>query len=193
MKKILYFIALIALCSAVQAKEVVVPKGTNIDISTKKVITSKRVPNTYEVKAIIKDDVIVDGVIVFCEHDPAIIEIGEVEKAKSFGRAGSLTIIGGSAVDANGQSHKFIFDREFTCKNDIWLTRWIPFNKGAQAVIYPSNKFVVQTNRDFIFKEEKSVQKVQQVTKNSNQNNNSNKNMNVQFGLINQNQNEYLF
>ena len=162
MKKICCVIFLLLLCNAVQAKQVTVPKNTNIEISVEKIVSSKKIPKTYEVKSIIKDDVIVDGVVVFCENDSAIIEIGEVERAKSFGRGGQITVVGGFAVDANGQSNRFIFDREFKAENDIWLTRWIPFNKGKQAFIYPSNIFIVQTKRAFVFTEEAPTTKNQQ-------------------------------
>jgi len=194
MRKICCILLLLLLCNVAQAKQITVPKGTDVNISVVRVATAKNIRKTYEVKSIIKDDVIINGVIVFCENDPAIIEIGELKKAKSFGRGGKITAVGGFAVDANGQSHRFILDKEFKGDNDIWLTRWIPFNKGHQAMILPSDIFVVKTNRAFVFAEEAPTTKNQQYINpvrppKGNRTSGGGNNTNVQFGLMNQNHN----
>lgn len=198
MKKIYISILIImCFCLDVQAKEVVIPKDTSIQISVKKITTSKHVPKTYEIKSVIKDDVIINNEIVFYSNDPAILEIGICDKAKGFGRGGKISIIGGYAYDANGQIHRFTVEKEFIGDNDFWLTRIIPFNKGKQAIILPSEIFVGKINKSFVFNKEKPIEKKQINGKNVNNRNNSSNGTNnciynnapknnIQFGLINQ-------
>ena len=151
MKKIYCILLLLLFCNVVEAKQVNVPKGTNIEIGVKRVFCSKRIPRNYEIKAIIKDDVIINDVIIFATNSPATIEIGEVQKAAFSGRGAEITLIGGLATDINGQNHRFVLEKEFKAGNDPWLTKWIPFNKGKQVFISPADIFIVQTKRDFSF------------------------------------------
>ena len=201
MKKI-YISILIIICFFldIQTKEVIKPKDTSIKIYEKKITTYKHVPKTYEIKSVIKDDVIINNEIVFYSNDPAILEIGICDKAKGFGRGGKISIIGGYAYDANGQIHRFTVEKEFIGDNDFWLTRIIPFNKGKQAIILPSEIFVGKINKSFVFNKEKPIETKKKKKINNknvnNRNNSSNRKNNciynnapknnIQFGLINQ-------
>lgn len=160
------------LCNVVQAKEVTVPSGKSMDISVKKFTTSKHIPSSYEIKSVIKDDVEINGIKIFARSDSAVIEVGEFKKAKCFGRGGKITLVGAYATDMNGNVHKFILDKEIIGRNDRWFTRWIPFNKGHQAEIYPSQRINVELAKDFVFDNSKKnnntdakYQKVNDTTK----------------------------
>ena len=163
MKNILGLLLVLLLCNVVQAKEVTVPSGTNIDIAVKRFTTSKHISSSYEINSVIKDDVVINGVKVFARMDSAIIEVGEFKRAKCFGRGGKITLVGAYATDMNGDVRKFILDKEIIGRNDRWFTRWIPFNKGHQAVIYPSQRFDITLAKDFVFDDSKKSPKIQQV------------------------------
>ena len=156
MKKTLLLLLAFCMFPIVEAKEVVVPRGTEIKVAPKRTATSKNISRKYEIKAIIKDNVDIGGVTVFNVGDDAIIEVGEYQKARGFGRGGMLTLIGCRVTDASGKQYSTALDQEIIAPNDHWVFRIIPFNKGEQAKVTPGDVFVVKTNKAFKFDSEAS-------------------------------------
>lgn len=154
MKKTLLLLLAFCMFPIVEAKEVVVPRGTEIKVAPKRTATSKNISRKYEIKAIIKDNVDIGGVTVFNVGDDAIIEVGEYQKARGFGRGGKLTLIGCRVTDASGKQYLTALDQEIIAPNDHWVFRIIPFNKGDQAKVTPGDVFVVKTNKAFKFDSE---------------------------------------
>lgn len=119
-KKIISVFCLIAFISMYTPVFAVnVPANTSIFISPVDTVTSKD-QNVSTVICNIKDDVIIDGVVVFKAGDKAELHLGEVEKARCWGRGGKMLISNGFAYDVNGQKHKILFTKNVYGEDKTW-------------------------------------------------------------------------
>ena len=153
MKKffVIFTLLLLPICFA---KQITVPEGTTVLINAKKLTHSRHLPKTYEIKAIVSNNVTVNDFVIANINNPAILKVSEHKKAKCFGRGGKISIDGAVFYDNAGNTHKLEIKETFTGDNDIWLTRIIPFNKGKQATILPSYIFETKTTDSFKYNTE---------------------------------------
>ena len=96
-----------------------VPANTSIFISPVNTVTSKD-QNITTIICDITNDVIIDDVIIFKAGDRAELHIGEVEKARCWGKGGKMLISNGFAYDVNGQKHKIIFSKNVYGEDKLW-------------------------------------------------------------------------
>ena len=120
LKKIISMFCLVAFTSMyIPAFAVNVPANTSIFISPVNTVTSKD-QNITTIICDITNDVIIDDVIVFKAGDRAELHVGEVEKARCWGKGGKMLISNGFAYDVNGQKHKIIFSKNLYGEDKLW-------------------------------------------------------------------------
>ncbi len=146
MKKLLCFILILSLLSAT-AFSVEVPAGTEIVLGLKR-HKSQRTMHS-KLNAIVKEDVYVNGRLVFVKNSKAEIYILNNKKARFFGRGGSLSLSDGVVYDVNGREHDVKIFEQYTGKNAPFIARFLIFKKGQNVVIYPSQNFVVKLSQKF--------------------------------------------
>lgn len=151
MKKILALFASL-LISTGASFAVIVPKNTVVEVGTQKFIQSKWIKENYEIKAKVKNEVIINGISVFQPGNTAILFVEEFEKAKGFGKGGKIVINGGYVSDDNGNTHLINVKDVFVGKNKNNLWKIIPFKKGEQAKILPSYTFETKIKNSFEYK-----------------------------------------
>ena len=100
-----------------------VPANTSIFISPVDTVTSKD-QNVTTILCNITDDVIIDNVVVFKAGDRAELHVGEVEKARCWGKGGKMLISNGFAYDVNGQKHKILFSRNVYGEASFYYGHW---------------------------------------------------------------------
>lgn len=129
MKKLLSAICVFSLLSIYpQAYGAIkVSEGTRITISPIEKITSKNQENTYS--AMIKEDVKVNNTIVFREGDKAEINVVKAEKARCWGKPGTLVVTNGYVYDTLGKKHRVSFTRAYYGQEKEWVTptAWVGF------------------------------------------------------------------
>ncbi|MCD7739799.1 MAG: hypothetical protein LUH11_00415 [Candidatus Gastranaerophilales bacterium] len=104
----------------VQAQDTVTVKsGTEIYLSPCNTITSKNEPSI--IPAIIKEDVIIDGKVVFKEGESAQIKIADVEKAGFLGNGGRMVLGNGYVKDVNGEKRKVTYSYNVLGKDKTWV------------------------------------------------------------------------
>ncbi|MBQ3642428.1 hypothetical protein II906_10980 [bacterium] len=95
---VLIFISILLSHSACYAKDVLVPTNTTIYISPDKTFSSKYIKEN-EIPASITNDVIINNTTIFKAGDKATLTVGEIRKAKFWGKGGELVISNGYAYD----------------------------------------------------------------------------------------------
>lgn len=183
MKKAVLLLVLIFLSinEGVHAKNIVVPKDTAVTLGVKKVTTSKRIKSTYEIKAIIQEDLYINNQLIFRLGDKAVLRVKSYEKARFWGKGGKIVLSGGYAYDINKVKHQLALQAEYTGKDDKGIKRIIPFNKGEQAIILPSEELVGRVVHTFNFNDTVLINKDSK--KNASQS--SSKKTVVQVGIVN--------
>lgn len=146
MKKLLCLLSILSLLTTA-AFAATVPAGTEIVLGLKR-HKSQRTMHS-KLNAIVKKDVYIDNKLVFAANDKAEIYILENNKAKFFGRGGTLILSGGVVYDINGKAHDVEIKEQYTGKNAQFLAKLLIFKKGQNVVIYPSQNFVVKLNQKF--------------------------------------------
>ena len=138
-----------------------VPNSTQIVISPVEKVTSQNPQTT--IRAEIKDDVVVNDVVIFRSGDMAEFNISDYEKASYMGVAGNLTVYNGYAYDTKGNKHKVLINKNFVGKTQIWaqiLTSLsltiillplalFAFVHGTNAVITPGTELHTVLYKDF--------------------------------------------
>ena len=176
MKKILGITILLLFLCQNCANAVYVPQDTTINIGVKRLVQSKGISNKYEISAKLKEDVIINGVTIFSIGNKAILFVEDYEKAKGFGRGGKIDINGGFAYDNNGNKHTIKITKSYIGNDRGGLWKIVPFKKGEQAKILPSETFETKLKTAFNYKKEKqsNINRAQK-----------NKNTTVQVGIGN--------
>lgn len=131
-------------------KTVTVPQKTKVTISLKRKKSQKTI-NNMTLVAIIKEDVYVNGKLVFKEDDIAKINVEVNEKAKFLGKGGTLILNGGYATDAKGKKRKINFYKEYKGKDETSFLKYIFFKKGENITLYTNEEFEVTTKETFKF------------------------------------------
>lgn len=171
MKKFISMLLLAAFLNvpgAAFAKVVSVKSSTSIPITFAKEITSKTVESGQKAEAMIAEDVLVDGVLVFKKGDRAFLNVSDVKKAGFVGSPGQLFIINGQVYDVNGEMHGIDFNRKFVGEEKTWPKVCLGcgifiilapialfgFVKGGQAKITTGQVMDVNLRTDFAFTEQ---------------------------------------
>lgn len=146
MKKLLCLLSILSFLTT-SAFAQTVPAGTEIVLRLKR-HKSQRTMHS-KLNAIVKKDVYIDDKLVFAANDKAEIYILKNNKAKFFGRGGTLILSGGMVYDVNGKAHDVEIQEQYTGKNAPFLAKLLIFKKGQNVVIYPSQNFVVKLSQKF--------------------------------------------
>ena len=165
MKKIISLICIFTLVSMQSAvfASVKVPANTSIFVTPNESVTSKDM-TVDTINASIVDDVIVNGVTVFQSGGKVTLHIGEIEKARCWGKPGKLVIANGYAYDVNGQKHKIIITKNYYGEERAWTKTagvvsifflWplalFGFVHGGQATVSASTKIETNLSSSFTF------------------------------------------
>lgn len=141
MKKIFVLLALLCTSSmlAASAQEIVIPRDTFVSVNVPKKVLSKHLDKSKEIKAVLSKDLIIENTSIARAGNPAIILVEKYKKAGFWGRGGYIAINGAIFYDNHNQQHKINLYETYRGAHDCKLTSIIPFNKGHQAVIKPSD------------------------------------------------------
>jgi len=90
-----------------QAETVSLPIGTRIPLSIYNTVSSNNLHDGDMVSAVIRNDVVYNGVTFFRKGDSATLTVDKSKPASGHGGAGLLNIAGGRAVDVKGQDVPF--------------------------------------------------------------------------------------
>ena len=120
MKKILASVLALLLLNMHTAAlaKVHVPNNTEIILAPVEKVTSQNPQPT--IRAEIREDVIINGTVIFKSGDRAEFNICDYEKASYLGVAGSMTVYNGYAYDTKGNKHKVLINKNFVGKQQIW-------------------------------------------------------------------------
>lgn len=165
MKKFFSILCLTSLLSFCQPafSAVNVPANTSIFVVPNETVTSKDIDQNI-INASIQNDVIINDTVVFRAGDKATLNIGEIDKARCWGKPGHLLIVNGYAYDAHGQKHKVILTKRYTGEEKTWpkvmggisIFFLFPlalfgFVHGGQAIVSSSIELEVNLASQFVF------------------------------------------
>lgn len=165
MKKFFSILCLMSMLSLYQPvlAAVTVPANTSIFVIPKETVTSKNV-NQDIINTTIQNDVIIHNTVVFRAGDKATLNIGEIDKARCWGKPGQLLIVNGYAYDAHGQKHKVILTKRYTGEEKTWpkvmggisIFFLFPlalfgFVHGGQAIVSSGTELEVNLASQFVF------------------------------------------
>lgn len=121
MKKLISTLCVFCLLSIQNSTlaSILVPANTSIFITPVETVTSKH-RDINNIQATIQNDVIVDGKVVFKAGDKAVLNIGEIEKARCWGNPGKLSVVNGFAYDTKGQKHKILISKNYYGEEKTW-------------------------------------------------------------------------
>ena len=141
MKKILALLTLLYVTSVLSAsaQELVIPRDTFVSLNVPKKVLSKHLDKTREIKAIVSNDLIIENTSIARAGNPAILQVEKYKKAGFWGRGGYIAVNSAIFYDNQNQQHKLNLYKTYRGKHDCKLTSIIPFNKGKQAVILPTD------------------------------------------------------
>lgn len=128
-----------------------VPKNTEVILSLKRKKSQRTISDEMTLKAIIKKDVYVDGVLVFAKGDEAKIHVIENDKAKFFCKGGTLVLDGAWAYDASGRKRDLSMYKKFKGEDAPAIAKILIFKKGQNVMIYPHDIFKTTTTETFKF------------------------------------------
>lgn len=166
MKKIVSSICLVCFLSSWNPvfSAVRVPAGTSIPITVEHNVTSKTVASGGAIDAVIAEDVIINKNTVFKKGDSASITVLSAKKAGFIGKPGEMVLYGGKVYDANGNEHKFDFNRQIEGEEKTWpkvclgvsiFFLWplalCAFVKGGQAKLNPLPPIETRLSTEFMF------------------------------------------
>jgi len=126
-------------------------------------VTSTEYISTYDIPAVIKDDVFYKGVKVFKSGDKAILKIADHDRNGAWGKGGRLFLSGGYAYDSKGNKVKISFTRQIKGEDKRWVIGvcavgivFIPlllfgFIKGENAKLTPMHEINAITSNSFEF------------------------------------------
>lgn len=161
MKKFISSICLLTfLINALPAHTLTVKENLEIILTPISVISTKKI-YTYDIPAIIKDDVFYKGVKIFQSGDKAILKLADYDNNGAFGKSGKLFLSGGYAYDTKGNRVKISFTRQIEGESKRWVIGvcavgilFIPlllfgFIKGEDAKLTPMNEINATTSNSF--------------------------------------------
>ena len=111
-------VAYVGLYSPVFAS-VKVPANTSIHITPVDTVTSKN-KDLDTITCEIVDDVVINGVKVFAAGGKAELHIGEMDKARCWGKPGKMLISNGYAYDVKGTKHKILVSKNIYGDEKTW-------------------------------------------------------------------------
>lgn len=126
-------------------------------------VTSTEYISTYDIPAVIKDDVFYKGVKVFKSGDKAILKISDYEENGAWGKGGKILLTGGYAYDSKGNKVKVSFIRNIKGKDKRWvigvccagILLWplllFGLVKGKDAKLTPMHEINAITSNSFEF------------------------------------------
>ena len=166
MKKLFIGLCLISMISmniSCYATEIKVLANTSIYISPIDTVTSKDM-SIDNINAEIVNDVCVGENAIFKAGDKATLHIGEIEKARCWGKAGKITVSNGYAYDVNGNKHKILVSKNYygeektwpkTCGIVslflLWPLAFCGFVHGGQACVSASSEIETSLASEFCF------------------------------------------
>ena len=166
MKKI--FVSFLIFCflgcnSSCFAASVFVQANKSVFVSPTDTVTSKDM-SVENIACQITNDVTVDDTVIFRAGDKADLHIGEIEKARCWGKAGKLVVSNGYVYDVNGNKHKVIISKNYygeektwpkTCGVVslfmLWPLAFCGFVHGGQATVSASSEIETSLASQFYF------------------------------------------
>lgn len=164
MKKLLIIMILSLFNMQINAfASIKVPENTEIMLVPAETITSRTAGKQLKLK--IKEDVLIDNVVIFKKDSKAFLKIVDTELASQMGVPGSIEICNGYVFDAKGSKHEVVIDKKIYGKEQVWAQVLFSigltiilcplclfgFVKGTNAKISPENELEVMLKEEFVF------------------------------------------
>lgn len=151
MKKIICLLSLFCFSVFPCFASVVVPEGTEVVLHLKKQKSQRTMTDSreYSLRANVMNDVYINKQKIFSTGDKAKINIKKNNKAKFFGKGGTLILDGGYIIGKDNKKYFLNLHEEYTGKNTCWLAKILIFKKGQNVVLSPSSKIIAKTATEY--------------------------------------------